>query len=268
MPQPLRMHQIKRLIEFYQQGRSLRQMEKLSGLSRNTIREYLRRISLSGHPLEELLQLEDESLTGIVQVDAIEKSRSGRSKDDRYKSIEAKLEYYKSELARRGVTRQLLWREYRIDNPEGYGYTQFCEHLGRHLKADQAVMHFVHQPGEQLQVDFAGGKLGYVDRGTGEWIACEVLVCALPFSHYVYVEALRSQQQPEFIQGLNHALRYLGGVPAQHQVRQHANGRGAGQSLRAHIHGSDGVHGCPLQHHHFSSPCAQATRQAQRRESR
>ncbi len=213
MPQPLRMHQIKRIIEFHQQGHSIRQIERLSGISRNSIREYLRRISLSGQSMEELLKLEDESLMAIVQVDAIEKNRSGRSTDDRYGSIEPKLEYYKSELARRGVTRQLLWKEYRSDHPEGYSYSQFCEHLGRFLKRDQAVMHFVHRPGEQLQVDFAGGKLGYVDRNTGEWIACEVLVCAMPYSNYVYVEALRSQKQEEFIKGLCNALRYLGGVP-------------------------------------------------------
>jgi hypothetical protein len=46
-------------------------------------------------------------------------------------------------------------------------------------------MHFVHRPGETLQVDFAGGKLGYVEPSTGEWITWEVLVCALPFSHYL-----------------------------------------------------------------------------------
>ena len=213
MPQPLRMHQIKRIIEFHQQGRSIRQIERLSGISRNTIREYVRRISQSNQSLDELLKLEDESLMDIMQVDAIEKNHSGRSTDDRYGTIESKLEYYKAELARRGVTRQLLWREYRSDHPDGYGYSQFCEHLGRYLKRDQAVMHFVHRPGEQLQVDFAGGKLGYVDRSTGEWMVCEVLVGAMPYSHYVYVEALRSQKQEEFIKGLSNALRYLGGVP-------------------------------------------------------
>ena len=207
------MHQVKRIFEFHQQGHSIRQIEQLSGISRNTIREYLRRIPLSGLSIEELLKLEDEKLMSIVQVDAIEKDRSGRLADDRHQIIEQRLEYYKAELNRRGVTRQLLWQEYRSDHPQGYGYTQFCEHLGRYLKRDQAVMHFDHRPGEQLQVDFAGGKLGYVDRSTGEWISCEVLVCAMPFSHYVYVEALRSQQQQEFIKGLAHALHYLGGVP-------------------------------------------------------
>lgn len=213
MPQSLRMHQIRRIIEFHQQGCSIRQIEKLSGISRNTIREYLRRILVSSRSLEEILELDDESLQVIVYVEPIEKSRSGRSADDRYDSIESQMVYYTSELRRRGVTRQLLWKEYRTDHPDGYSYSQFCEHLSRYLKRDQAVMHFVHRPGEQLQVDFAGDKLGYVDRNTGEWIACEVLVCVMPYSNYVYVEALRSQKQEEFIKGLSNALRYLGGVP-------------------------------------------------------
>lgn len=213
MPQPLRMHQVKRIIEFHQQGRSTRQIERLCGISRNTIREYLRRISLSSQSLEELLKLEDEALMAILQTEAIEKNLPGRHTDDRHKFIESKLEYYKAELNRTGVTRQRLWQEYRSEHAQGYGYTQFCEHLNRYLKGDKAVMHFVHRPGEQLQVDFAGDKLGYVDRTTGEWIGCEVLVCAMPYSHYVYVEALRSQRQEEFIKGLSNALRYLGGVP-------------------------------------------------------
>lgn len=213
MPQPLRMHQIKRVIELHLQGRSIRQIGRLTGISRNTIRDYLRRMTQRDRPLNELLKLEDEALAGIIQVDPIEKNRAGRIVDDRYGSIEGRLDYYKVELSRRGVTRQLLWQEYRNDYPDGYSYSQFCEHLGRHLKREQAVMHFDHRPGEQLQADFAGDKLGYVDRGTGEWIACESLVCTMRFSHYLYVEALRSQQQGELIKGLVNTFNYLGGVP-------------------------------------------------------
>ena len=207
------MHQIRQIIELHEQGRSVRETRRLTGLSRNTIREYLRRISVSGLTGKELLSLEDESLIPIVQVEAIEKNRSGRAIDKRYGSFESRLEYYVAELRKRGVTRYLLWKEYRTVQDQGYGYTQFCEHLSRHLKRDQAVMYFTHQPGEQLQVDFAGDKLGYVDLTTGEWIVCDVLVCAMPYSHYMYAEVLRSQKQEDFIKGLGHALEYLGGVP-------------------------------------------------------
>lgn len=207
------MHQIKRIIEFHLQGRQIRLISRLTGISRNTIREYLRRIALSGRSPEELLGLDDDVLRGIVQAEPIEKHGQGRIADRRYADLEPRLDYYRSELTRRGVTRQLLWQEYRSDHPDGYGYTQFCEHLGRHLKRDLAVMRFTHRPGEQMQADFAGAKLGYVDRSTGEWIPCEMLVCAMRFSHYLYVEALRSQKQEELIRGLDHTVQYLGGVP-------------------------------------------------------
>jgi transposase len=210
---PLRMHQIRRIIELYLQGRGIRESQRLTGLSRNTIREYLRRIQESGISPQELLALDEASLAPFVYLDAIEKGSAGRTRDTRYDSFENHLEYYCSELQKRGVTRQLLWEEYRQDHPEGYGYSQFCEYLLRHRRRDQAVMHFTHRPGEQLQVDFAGGKLSYVDRSTGEVISCEVLVCAMPYSHYMYAEALPSQQQEYFINGLRHGLEYIGGVP-------------------------------------------------------
>ncbi len=81
MPQPLRMHQIRRIIELHEQGRSIRETERLTGLSRNTVREYLRRISGSGLTPAELLSLNDESLIPLVQIDAIEKNRAGRTID-------------------------------------------------------------------------------------------------------------------------------------------------------------------------------------------
>ena len=214
MSQPLRMHQIKRIIELYQEGRSIWETKRLTGLSRNTVREYLRRIKSSGLSPGQLLALDEESLIPIMYADTFEQGHSGRKVDARYQSIEKDLDRYCSELSRRGVTRQLLWEEYRKEYPEGYGYSQFCGYLRQHNQKDQAVMHFTHQAGEQLQVDFAGDKSGYVDISTGEWIACEVLVCVMPYSNYMYVEALRSQKQEDFIGGLTNALQYLQGVPS------------------------------------------------------
>lgn len=74
-------------------------------------------------------------------------------------------------------------------------------------------MYFTHRPAEQLLVDFAGDKLHYVNRSTGELVGCEVLVFVFPYSHYTYVEALRSQQQEPFVKGVCNVLHYYGGVP-------------------------------------------------------
>ena len=213
MAKPLRMHQIKRIIELYQQGQSIRQTKRLTGLSRTTIRDYHRRIQSSGLSADQLLALDEESLLSLVCVEAFDQGLCGRKADNRHANLVKDLDRYCGDLSKRGVTRQLLWEEYRKENPEGYSYTQFCEYLTRHLQKDQAVMHFTHKPGEQMQVDFAGDKTGYVDISTGEWVECEVLVCTMAYSNYMYVEALRSQKQEDFIGGLTNALTYLEGVP-------------------------------------------------------
>ena len=214
----LRMHQIRRIIELQSQDRSIRETVRLTGLSRNTIREYVRRLSLCAMSSQELLALDDTALGAIVYVEDIERNPSGRPIDQRHDYFQERVEYFGAELRKRGVTRYLLWQEYSKEAINAYSYSQFCEHLSRHVKKDNAVMHFPHVPGEQMQVDFAGDKLGYVDVTTGELILCEVLVCALPYSHYVYVEALASQRQEDFITGLRHGLEFIGGCSPKRQV--------------------------------------------------
>lgn len=91
------------------------------------------------------------------------------------------VDYFLSELKKTGVTRQLLWQEYKTSNPAGYGYTQFCEYLNQERSLRGVTMHLEHSPGETLQVDFAGKKLYYMDTHTGECKACPVVVCVLPF---------------------------------------------------------------------------------------
>jgi len=214
MAKPLRMHQIRLIIELHQQGRGIREMVRLTGIARNTIREYLKRIEGIGLSHQELLSQSDEALIPALYVESIEKDPGGRILEtDRFAELEPRLEPYSLELKKRGVTRQLLWEEYRQDHPNGYGYTQFCAHLNKYLRRDDAVMHFTHIPGEQLQMDLAGDKLGYVDAQTGEWIACEVLIGVMPYSSFTYAIALDSQKQEQVIHGFVQNVKYLGGVP-------------------------------------------------------
>ena len=128
MPQPLRMHQIKRIVELYQEGRSIWETKRLTGLSRTTIREYLQRMYKSGLSPEQLLALDEESLIPVLYVDGFDRGQSGRKTDPRYETIAKSLDRYCGELKRRGVTRQLLWEEYRKEHPDGYGYSQFCDY--------------------------------------------------------------------------------------------------------------------------------------------
>ena len=56
-------------------------------------------------------------------------------------------------------------------------------------------MKLEHQAGNEMFIDFAGKKLSYVNKATGEQIPVEVFVSILPFSQYTYVEACESQKR-------------------------------------------------------------------------
>jgi len=132
-------------------------------------------------------------------------------KQDRYEGIKDDLSYYSKELSKVGVTRKLLWEEYRDKNPDGYRYTQFCHHLG-HMVSKNPSMVLWHNAGEKLFIDFAGKKLSYMDRETGEVIECQVFVACLPHSDYSFAMAVRSQSIGDFIYALTCCLHQLGGV--------------------------------------------------------
>ncbi|MEC4115298.1 IS21 family transposase, partial [Myroides pelagicus] len=94
-----------------------------------------------------------------------------------------------------------------------YGYTQFMEHYNRKYKQERGSMKLEHEPGKEMYIDFAGKKLSYVDKHTGEIIPVEVFVSILPNSQYTYVEACASQKKEDLIQCCINALHFYGGVP-------------------------------------------------------
>jgi transposase len=94
------------------------------------------------------------------------KEPSEKEDNPRYERLLERRPAILGELKRPGVTRQLLWREYRLEEPEGYKYAQFCVCLNDYLQKNQATMHFEHKPGEFLQVDFAGTSRNYISTVT------------------------------------------------------------------------------------------------------
>ena len=201
------MTQIRRILQLHLSGASKLRISNTLGLHRKTVDSYLEKLLSTGKTLTDLLKLEDSVLANIVYNTANPKT------DPRFLTLEKLFPSIKEELGKTGVTRKLLWEEYKAAHPEGYGYTQYCEHLSRYMKRDKATMHFEHQPGEYLQVDFAGKALSYINKNTGEIISCPVLVCTLPYSNFTYVEALLSAKQEEMFAALNRCLEFLGGVP-------------------------------------------------------
>jgi transposase/biotin operon repressor len=198
---------IRRILQLKAQGISKNRISQMIDIHRTTLNSYILKLKSTGKTVEQLLGYSDEELSAIAyNVNNVNKP------DGRLKILEDHFTYLKKELNRPGVTRLLLWEEYKEAYPDGYKYAQFCLHLARYLDQKKATMHFDHLPGDYFQFDFAGKSLHYVDFKTGEIVVCTVLVCVLPYSGYIYVEALQSAKSEFLFSALNRCLEYYGGV--------------------------------------------------------
>lgn len=208
--QVISMQQIRAIIQYLERGFSLRAISSQLGICRPTITLYATRLKKSAMPYEALRQLGDAELSSIVYTSPV---TIDYSEDERRTDFNNRILYFRNELGRPGVTRLLLWEEYRKEYISPFGYTRFCELIKESLKTSKATMHLTHKPAEMVMVDFAGDKMSYVDKSTGELIACPVLVCVMPYSNYSFVMALPDATIPQVIKALNHCLQYFGGVP-------------------------------------------------------
>lgn len=124
--------------------------------------------------------------------------------------------YIHQEMAKSGVTLQLLWFEYcdrcREANEIPYQPTQFKKYYRDFVVKTKATMHINRKPGEIMEVDWAGQTAEIIDTDTGEVIDAYIFVAALPYSGYAYVEAFFSQNQEAWIAAHVNAYNYFGGV--------------------------------------------------------
>lgn len=204
---PKPMSQIKQLLRLHQQGGGKKHIARTLGISRNTVKTYLDKITAAGLEIDDLLALDDPVLCQRLH------AGNPAYKDPRFTYFSDRLDYFTRELSEVGVTRKLLWEEYRAAAPDGYGYSQFCYHLSRHTDARRPSMVLTHHPADKLFIDFAGKTLSITDQLTGEITQCQVFIACLPYSDYSFVMAVPSQTIADFIHALVCCLTALGGVP-------------------------------------------------------
>lgn len=202
------MLQIRKILQLLAEGCGFREISRLTGIHRKTIREYAIRIKGLDKEIDDLLKLSDSELNHLIVPPKVEKASGTRRE-----LLENKMEDYLKELHRPHVTRQLIWEEYRHEQPHGYSYSQFCDHLQKHKRIKEPTLHLTHLAGDRYEFDFAGDPLHYYDLVEKAEVSCPVLVCTLPYSGLSYVEPLASSRQEHLIPALNRAVEYLGGVP-------------------------------------------------------
>lgn len=204
---PIEMSTVKQIFQQYNQGCGIKTIARNLSVSKNTVKSYLDKFRCSKLSIETLLKMDDQALEKVFH------AGDPAYRDNRFDRLKDQLDYYSKELPKVGVNKKLLWEEYRLSQPAGYSLSQFCFHLGQYQKQKNPSMVLQHQPGEKLFVDFAGKKLCYIDKSTGEIIECQVFVACLPYSDYSFCMAVNSQKTEDFIHALTCCLNNLGGAP-------------------------------------------------------
>lgn len=191
----------------YSCGLSRKKISKALGCSRPTVAEYINRTQAAGlsWPLPETLE-DDTKLLACFQ--------SKETTAEKIKRAQPDCPYIHQELKKKGVTLNLLWEEYKQDNPDGYQLTQFCEVYRQWRKTLDLVMRLDHKAGEKAFSDFAGKTLPIViNEKTGAEIQAHLFVCALGASNYTFAKLYWAEDTQAWCMGHADAFEFFGGCP-------------------------------------------------------
>lgn len=197
---------LKQIITLHLDGLSNRKIAVMLGISRNTINNYTKLFTASEHTLEELLSFDQGKLGSLF-------TSHTTIDNERYNALMLYFEEVNKACNHPGFTFLYHYNEYAQRTNKPYSYTQFMEHYRRKYPKLKGSMKLEHEPGREMFVDFAGKKLQFVNKETGEITPVEVFVAILPHSQYTYVEACLSQKREDFINCCANALAFYGGVP-------------------------------------------------------
>lgn len=174
------------------------------GISAGAVGNTMARVSAAGLDWKQVEELSDDQLEVRLYGPAVVEGASRPEPDPVWIHQERK---------KPGVTLELLHLEYLEANPNGYGYTAFCQRYRDWLDSHRLSMRQTHRAGEKAFLDYSGKKPHLVDPKTGECIDVELFVAVLGASNYTYAEATATQRGPDFIASNERALAFYGGVP-------------------------------------------------------
>ena len=157
---------------------SYRQIGRALNVPKATVSDYCKRFEISKYAIDKLLEFDEDK---IYQLLFPEKKKTIKNKDRPLPDVE----YIHKEIAKKGVTFELLWMEYKEQNPDGYGISQFKEYYYKFKNKINPTMRQTYIPGHQMFVDYSGLTVPYCDNTTGE-MRPPTILCKWAFIYACY----------------------------------------------------------------------------------
>jgi len=208
--EPITMRQLREVLRLYfSSGLSNRKIARALTLSPTTVGNYIKGAKAGAIALETLPQLNDEQLEHII-------SQHSPQLNNRSSATKAPIDlhYVNKELKHKGVTRELLWKEYQASATiTPYSYTGFCRQYRQFKKQLKPSMRQTHVAGEKVFVDYAGPTVPIINSQTGEIKNAVIFVGVLGASNFTFAEATLTRRLPDWLGSHTRMYEYFGGVP-------------------------------------------------------
>lgn len=200
------MRKLKEVLRLHSLGLSQHQIARSCSISQSTVHEYVSAAHAAGvgWPLPDNWDEPQIERALFPQRPAPAVWRKHPEPD--WTKIHEELQTHKD------LTLQLVWQEGRETNPEGYGYSRFCELYRRWLKKLDLVLRQEHRAGEKMFVDYAGATIPIHDPQSDKVHAAAVFVAVLGASSYTFAEATTGQDLRNWIGSHQRAFEFFGGV--------------------------------------------------------
>lgn len=206
---PVSMRKVREILRLkHEAGLGVRQIARSLRVSHGTVVNYLQRAEAAGVKWPLSPEIDEAQLQHLLFNSLAPPEEARRALPDMaelHKELRGKRH-------KKGITLQLLWEEYRVAHPDGYGYTQFCEYYKRFESALEPALRQPYKAGEKLFVDWTGETIPVTDPRNGTVRQVYLFVAALGASNYTYAEAFEDTQLPSWIEAHVHAWEFFGGV--------------------------------------------------------
>jgi transposase len=200
------MRKFKEVLRLHSQGLKQRQIARSCSISQSTVHDYLSAAQASGLSWPLPADWDDSQIEQKICPQRKGPQFWRKNPEPDWAATHQDLQTHKD------LTLQLTWTEYREANPEGYGYSRFCELYRTWLKKLDLVLRQEHRAGEKMFVDYAGAKIPIHDPVSGEVHEAAIFVAVLGASNYTFAEATPGQDLASWIGSHIRAVEYFGGV--------------------------------------------------------
>src|SRR3954467_4523900 len=199
------MRKLKEVLRLHALGLSQHQIARSCSISQSTVHEYLSAAQAAGVRWPAPEDWDDQQIERTLFPQRPAPAVWRKRAEPDWTQIHQELQTDKD------LTLQLVWQEGRAGNPDGYGYSRFCDLYRRWLKKLDLVLRQEHRAGEKMFVDYAGATIPIYDPANGEGRPASVFVAVLGASSYTFAEATSGQDLRNWICSHMRAWEFFGG---------------------------------------------------------